>query len=501
MAKQLQEDGQAVELNGVVVRTPGLSGTIEVRETIGIGETRAAIRGAGGEATDALVEALQNARTQEMYAIELGETQEVPMGAEGARRGPDGEPSIEVTVPAPAENWGQLILASDEAGVVSWHFPRNEANEIETTRGGATLTYVIPRRVLPADNALAESRGLIGTVGTKLLKVLVFPLLDPFIGKVGAFFVRKWEARNRPYGIRTFTPGNYTRPAGEAIMEEGWDTLSEARSLLFIHGTFSRAHSAFGALDVETMETLHARYAGRVFALDHPTLSDDPEANVTWFLEQLPATAKLDLDIICHSRGGLVSRTLAKQGNAENGAQVSVGRIVFVAAPNAGTILTNAKHIGEFIDTYTNLLQLFPDNGVTDVLEAVIAVAKQLAVGVLDGLEGLQSMLPGGKVLGTLDAAIPANARYFALASNFEPAPDSRIAMRAADKVVDKAFEGAKNDLVVPTDGVFRFGPALGGFGQDPAARMHVFDGANAPVHTRFFGEKATRDAILAWLT
>ena len=58
-----------------------------------------------------------------------------------------------------------------------------------------------------------------------------------------------------------------------------------------------------------------------------------------------------------------------------------MGRVVFVAGPNAGTILADADHLGDLVDRYTNLLAFFPDNEVTDVLEGVITVVKQLAVG------------------------------------------------------------------------------------------------------------------------
>jgi hypothetical protein len=155
--------------------------------------------------------------------------------------------------------------------------------------------------------------------------------------------------------------------------------------------------------------------------------------------------------------------------------------------------------MGDFLDTYTNILQFFPDNGVTEVLEAVIAVVKELAVAVLKGLDGLQSMLPEGPFLSALDRAIPANARYFALASDFAPV-GGPIGVRTMDVVVDKIFEGKQNDLVVPTDGVYRFGPDAAGFGADPTPRLLVFTGAGAPVHTRFFGETVTRKSILKWL-
>ena len=499
MAQPLNESGAEVRIGRVTLRTPGLAGMVEVYEPAE-GGTRGPTRSAEGATSD-LLRALHNARTREQMTIEIAETRPVELGVDNARRGPSGEPSIEVDVPAAGDDWGQFVLATDEAGAVSWHLPVDQDNAVDASRGAASRTYVVPRRVVeaPAEGA-AGARGVASAVGKKVLKVVVFPLVDPILGKVGEFFAHKWELRNRPYGLRSFTPGNYSQPLGEAIGEEAWEGLSAGPALLFVHGTFSRAYSAFGGLDPGVLEALHERYEGRVFAFDNPTLADTPVDNVDWLLQQLPASANLKLDVVCHSRGGLVSRELARRAGASgNGARVEIGRIVFVAVPNAGTVLTDSRHVGDFLDTYTNLLQFFPDNGVTDVLEAVIAVVKQLAAATLRGLDGLQSMLPGGPYLSALDVAIPAGAKYYALTSNFEPDAGS-VGIRVVDGVVDRIFDGKQNDLVVPTEGVYRFGAELGGFGADPTPRLHVFTGDGAPVHTRFFAEPKTAEAILSWL-
>src|SRR5262249_55439551 len=176
-------------------------------------------------------------------------------------------------------------------------------------------------------------------------------------------------------------------------------------------------------LPKEFVEALHRAYNGRVFAFDHHTLSHDPKQNVNWLLEQMPDGTALDLDIVCHSRGGLVSRLLAEKQSelVLGGRTIRVGKIVFVGSPNGGTILADASHMGDLIDTYTNLLNFLPDNGVTEVLDGVITVAKQLAVGAAKGLPGLQSMRPGGDFAKWLNAGPRGDTRYFALASNFTP--------------------------------------------------------------------------------
>lgn len=494
MASSLDPSGRPVTVGLITVRTPGLVGTVDVAQPIAPSQ-RAAARAASLTTAhdDVLFDALTNARMEEQHIITFSNTRQVG-GPERMLRDRHGNDGIEVTVPAPPVEHGQVLLARDEAGVASWHMAGPSTDE--RLRGPSTRTYVIPRNVpvLPLD--AATTRGLLGSLARKVLHILVFPLLDPILGRVGDHFVEQWELHNRPYAIRSFTPGNYTRLVGEPITTQGWASLAADKALLFIHGTFSRSSSAFGDLDQATMQALYERYHGRVFAFDHPTMVDDPATNVDRLLVEVPDGTKPTVDIICHSRGGLIARELARRTKP-----IAVDRIVFVAAPNAGTILTNPDHMGDFIDSYTNLLGFFPENGITETLEAVISVVKQLAVATLAGLKGLEAMVPGGPFLSSLDSAIPASRRYFALTSNFVPTADASLTIKAADKVIDAVFRPADNDLVVPTDGVYQFGQNLGGFGSAPGSRLHVFaPPAAAPIHTRFFYEPVTRQKILEWL-
>jgi len=352
---------------------------------------------------------------------------------------------------------------------------------------------------VPAETPAApdRSRGLIAGVGRKFLKELVFPLVDPLLGAVGESFAGKWEAKHRPYRVRPFGPDDYTSGDVAPLDAEGWRRIGAGRALLFVHGTFSRANTAFGELPKDWLGALHGKYEGRVFALDHYTLSHDPRQNVNWFFEQLPEGVALDLDIICHSRGGLVSRILTeKLGELNVGSRnVRTGTIVFVGAPNAGTVLANADRMGDLIDTWTNLLNFIPDGGVSDVLSGIITVAKQLAVGALGGLKGLQSMQPGGDFEKWLNAGPRVGeARYFALTSNYTPG-EPGLRDFAKNRLMDSIFKGP-NDLVVPTDGVY----AENGSGFFPISDYVEFTGTDAVAHTDFFRHRAARDRIREWL-
>jgi len=262
---------------------------------------------------------------------------------------------------------------------------------------------------------------------------------------------------------------------------------------MFVHGTFSQSHTGFGALPKDFIEEVHRAYSGRVVAFDHFTLSHDPLRNVKELAERIPEGADLELDIICHSRGGLVSRVLAeKQGELSLGSRrIAIGRIVFVATPNGGTLLADAEHLNELIDTYTNRLNCVPEVGVTDVLETIITVVKQLAVGTLKGLEGLRSMDPDAAFLkewlNVQDTSAPT---YFALGSNYEPPVAGWATFK--DAVLDAIFKN-QNDLVVPTEGVY----ADNGSSVFPIADRRVFAEQEGIAHSGFFANEKARQHIL----
>jgi hypothetical protein len=455
----------------------------------------AAALGVGGEARDAAERALGGAGLAVQQRFEIAES---PAGA--GQRDIAAERRVDVAAPEPG--FGQMVLTTDASGMVSWHFAQAPAPAPATTDGGRDAgaagaadvrSYVIPSSAPVPGTGEPGERGLVSAGVRKLVEVVVFPLVEDAVGPVGAQYVERWEATHRPYRLRTFTPDDYASPDGASVSGA---TLAEGRALLMVHGTFSRAHSAFGAFPRDVVSRLHERYGGRVFAFDHFTLSHDPEQNVRWLLDQLPAGATLDVDIVCHSRGGLVSRVLAER----HADRARVGTVVFVGAPNAGTALADADRVGKFVDTYTNLLGVMPTNGVTDVLEGIVAVAKSLAVGVAKALPGLQAMRPGGELLTqTLNAAgAPAanGTRYYALSSNYDPRPATPgLNALLMNRLMDKVFD-AENDLVVPTASTY----AANGSARFPIADAVVFRGDDSVAHTEFFGRPAVHERLLGWL-
>jgi hypothetical protein len=493
MPTPLKSNGNPVQVGSVTLRTPGLEGAATSHRA-GSADMRSA-----EDMTAALEQALsqQNVRPQE--TIEIRGTRETPLAGAVTRATQFDEPAIVAEIPDPGDQFGQFVLYVDESGLMTWNFAQTPAGAIDASRGSGKRTYVIPRAVAPTPGK-AETRGLIGAVGRKLLKVLVFPLIDPTLGRVGDFFVRAWEQKNRTYRTRSFTPDNYSQGDAPSLDPSQWKGLAEGRCLLFVHGTFSTTDSAFFQLPHEFVQYLFDKYQGRVFAFDHYTLSDHPTQNVDWFLKQIPNGINLDVDIVSHSRGGLVSRVLAEGSSSVAGSPVRVKKIVFVGAPNAGTILTDAKYMGSFLDSYTNILNhaldLLPETGIVDVVEMIIAVVKQLSVDTLKGLQGLESMLPDGQFLKGLNVtASKGEKKYFAIASNFEPLEDSGLKMYAAGRLTKRIFK-TQNDLVVPTAGVYD----SNGSDLFPIHDTHLFGPSDGVDHCSYFGNQTARDRIKAWL-
>ena len=87
------------------------------------------------------------------------------------------------------------------------------------------------------------------------------------------------------------------------------------------------------------------------------------------------------------------------------------------------------------------------------------------------------------------------DSRYFAVASNYEPT-NAGLAAFVRDRLLDRVFKNAENDLIVPTAGVYE---ANGGSGFPIKARF-VLPAVESVPHTAYFGTPAARSKILEWL-
>jgi hypothetical protein len=359
--------------------------------------------------------------------------------------------------PGPAEatatvtGVGRVLLHESPEGALTWHPP-----------GSAPAPGAAPGRV----------------------RTFTFDLVDRV--------VEAFERRHRPHRLRTFGPDG---TSGEPV---DLDALAGVRVLMLVHGTAGTAASTFAALPDPALTELVGRYDGHVVAFEHPTVSVSPAANVAWLAEQLRGlgTRRLRVDLLAHSRGGLVSRLLAEQPD-RTGRHLEVGRAVLVATPNAGTALASDRRLGQLLDRLTTLSDRLPENLATDVLEVLLTLVRQVAVGALDGLDGLAAMDPDGRFLTEeLNVASGRPGSYAAVAADYEPRPGSALARVALDGLSDLVFDETANDLVVPTAGGYDV-PGQAGF---PIADRLVFDPSDAVDHNGYWGRPAFIDHLLRWL-
>ena len=276
--------------------------------------------------------------------------------------------------------------------------------------------------------------------------------------------------------------------------------ISPNRSLLFLHGTFSDAASAYRALaDSDFFDRVKDAYDDRIFAFDHFSLSRTPEQNARMLLEGLPEQTTT-FDVVTHSRGGLVLRNLVERAKqfGDLSRRFKIGRAVLVASPNDGTPLATPKRWDETIGWVANLLELFPDNPFTTGGAFVANGIVWLANHASGDLPGLHSMDGDGDLIAAIQSppGPPADA-YSALVANYQPTGE--VLQRLLDVGIDQFFASA-NDLVVPSEGGWRIDRSSTAF--VPAARIGCFGpGGNLPgdsvTHIGFFSHAETADFLV----
>ncbi len=494
-------DGSSARIDlgdGYALTAPGITGTAVTHD----GQDNATRGGGIEQANPVLDQVFEDLDMSEIRVIELDVSVEPDSGSQGVleTRTMDGSPGMVLEVPDLGPDDDMVVMVIDD-GVVTWSYP-DDRIDAAASRGGAgsTRRFVIRQPVTAmATHTEKTTRGFIGAIGKRILRVLVYPITDRILGPITAHFAGKWEAKNRPHNVRSFTRENFATKVDEPLTTSQWQSLAQGRALLFVHGTFSTTHTAFSALSPDVVGQLDDMYNGRVFAFDHPTVSMSPEDNIKVFAEEaakhLPDTS-LEVDIVCHSRGGLVARGIAGEFGPL-GRNVSVRHIVFVATPNQGTVLADPDHMVAFLDRYTSALDFAPPGPIqvlSEILEAILVVVKIVGHAGLVALDGLAAQNPRSDFLTTLNQSSPDISGHHAIVSNYEP--KGNFAAYIADDQVDKVFDQADNDIVVPTDGVSKIGS-----GQLPDGRILRLDASKAVWHGDFFGNDDVTQAMLEWLS
>jgi hypothetical protein len=418
----------------------------------------------------------------------------------------------EISLQVPGEGAeSQYVVYQDEDGVLSIELPEpaGTAANAQVRSGASGGVFCYKLRIRSA-GAKTKTRGMLGVLGQKVIKVIARRLGVALGTKLAADL---WEATARSFeGFHGHTKSSGADPLAEVLAEKpqlftNWKDLDGKKSLLFIHGTTSNTTGAFGGLKSfpESATKLFGRYDGGVLGFNHHTLGRSVCENTTRLYAEIAAhPGTYTFDIVCHSRGGLLARTLKELNDATIGALtnkanwtrlaesvVQIDRIVFVATPNVGTDLAASNNLPKWLNRMANVASFLPDSAGSVPLSAVLAVASDVAASAVK-LPGLADMDPGGTFLKKLNAT-PIDARsYWAVEAKYQA--QGALLRALEDPIIDGLFQGKDNDLVVPTEGVSVVRPAFILEG----TQVKKFSEGEAVSHTQFFTKEETWDHILS---
>ncbi len=515
---------QVDRLNGILVDIPD---GVDVADVLAEPRRRRSSRRGGLPGVDALPDIDSALAGAEFTVLDTFALVTAPGPTGRRRRGPAAAGQGSIAVDLPTED--SAVVLVEEDGYFTWHLPSGEEAIGARRRRGGAPTDAVKRLRFDLDLGTTASPGrrrgipiLGGVIGKATARVLRF-VLPPVIGSV----IQHME-RNRHTGL----------VAMDALAPSSWISAPQPPSippgrrssaLLFLHGTFSSTRGGFGALGAtpwgqELLSKARERY-DTVLGYDHKTLSVDPRQNAAALLAELRRTwpeGNVDFDVICHSRGGLVYRSLVEGVLPADPWPGTFGRAIFVAAANSGTELANAENWDRLADLYTNLAAMAA-RGLAIIVPGAQAAALVLAE-LLDGvgtlvktivarslvsadIPGLAAMQPNGPFIQALNANTPGGpvadtSNYYAVTSNFSAdlrAPDKEIGEKLLtllkDGLVDQLMQ-ADNDMVVDLLSMTKIDPGAGDFFDE---RLD-FGENGAVYHTNYFHQPETGRAIGQWL-
>lgn len=477
----------------IAVRSPGLH--VAWRTLEAVPEMAALDAAEQSEWDEAIAEnelELLAAVEAQPLALEIGSVPSLTM--------PDSEDSYAEVRATPQPGEGLLVMVESD-GVVQWYLPTNAPQSAAMARllaadaAPTELHFLIPQSTLARSAAIA---GFADGIGGAIVRFFRFKLIGKLLGAkladVIEWIAEKVEARNKKEGFRFFDlDGNFPYLSDAELQE-----LSGQRVLLMTHGIFSSLSGAFAGIADPTgpvLQHLRGIYGRNIIGWDHWTVAKTPLENAAEMLAKLPPDTRPD--IICHSRGALVTRAALEHPDLEPVRQSrfsSVGKSIFVAGACQGSQLANLANINRLLNIYSAIgsLPILGSAGV--VLKVIVGILRVLAHGAvqLPSIEALSSDLTKNTFIQALNGSLMTpTGEIVVMHANYDPTQGPLVGL--LDLNVDTIF-GTANDMVVPFTGAevfdkwqqvgtnFRYGT--------------VSETQGVVMHTNFFFQSGVQDLL-----
>ncbi|QRM90584.1 CHAT domain-containing protein [Lacinutrix sp. WUR7] len=359
-----------------------------------------------------------------------------------------------------------------------------------------------------------QSRGLISRALVKLFSVFS-PNKD--LAKVSMSALAKtYDKKIQPF------PGLYN--VDSAFRLTPLKGMAESKYLLLIHGTLSTTIDAFSSIKTsESWQEMQDYYNDNIIALEHYTLSISPLQNALDFLNNCPD--ECSIDIISHSRGGLVADILAKCdyrnytsqiGFSENelsilkkedkasynlmlkineiatSKRLKIDKVIRVASPASGTTILS-RRIDHFFNLLLNAVSL-----AFGVSNPMYNVVKSFLLELIsqkenpEVLPGLNSMMPESSFQKMMNAA-----DTFVMNDLYVISGDSDVSGINFDSlkvILANLFYQAPNDLVVDTERMVH------GIVRKNGVFEYISKGGDTN-HFRYFSNLNSQSAIMEAIT
>ncbi|MBV9982316.1 hypothetical protein [Bradyrhizobium sp.] len=224
--------------------------------------------------------------------------------------------------------------------------------------------------------------------------------------------------------------------------------LNQGKILLFIHGNFSSGQHLFDEIrkapNGDHFLTRAGDHYQQILAFDHPTVSVSPMINAV-DLRRALAGSMAQIDVVCHSRGGLVARWWLESFGGQSGQR----RAIFVGSPLTGTSLASPARLRAGLNVLANFSKLLgtaamgvpfmkAPAALLRVIGSVVGVTSRAplldaALAMIPGLNG-QSRIENNAELIRLNQGSWASTSYSFVVSDFETGNRFAKRKRAAQK-------------------------------------------------------------------